>query len=146
MVGCLTVAVGAAIATGGSFLQLLQVTIRVDALHVVTLHDSYFATNRGKLVAGIAMAVFVVGLAASLRRAEGVLLPFVAGLGGVAVLAISIYDRIDVQDFVDTRAGARSGPALTVCMAGGVIILVGALVTVSYWPREARRARRQTSP
>jgi hypothetical protein len=110
MVGCLTVAAGAAIATGGSFLQLLQVTIRVDAVHVVTLHDSYFATNRGKLVAGIAIAVFVVGLASSLRGAEGVLLPFVAGLGGVAVLAISIYDRIDVQDFVDTGPAHAPGP------------------------------------
>jgi hypothetical protein len=145
MLGCLTVAVGAMVATVGTFLELVQVTIRVDA-GPMTVHSSYFATSRGKLVAGIAIVVVVVAIAALFRRDEGVVAPFVAGLSGVAVLAISIYDRIDLQDLLDARAGARSGPALAVCMTGGVLILVGAVVTVSYWPRAARRARRQTSP
>jgi hypothetical protein len=146
MAGCVTAVVGATIATGGAFLELVEVTFRVDARHFLTLHSSYVATSRGKVVAGIAVMVFVVALAATFRRAVGVLFAFFAGLGGVAVLAFAIYDRIDVQDFVDDRAGARLGPALPVCLAGGVIILFGALMTVSYWPRAARRARRQTSP
>jgi hypothetical protein len=145
MIGGLVVAVGAAIAAGGTFFELVQVTVRVGA-RAVTLHGSYFATSRGKVVAGIAIVVFVVAVAEWFRRADGLLVAFVAGLGGVAVLAFSIYDRIDVQDFVDNRPGARSGPALAICIAGGVIVLLGALVSVSYWPPAARRTRRQTSP
>jgi NADH:ubiquinone oxidoreductase subunit F (NADH-binding) len=145
MVGCATAAIGAAIATGGTFLELVQVTIRVDAGHTLTISGTYFSTNRGKVVAGIALAVLVVALASGLRRADGVLFAFVGGLGGVAVLAFAVYDRIDVEDFVDQRAGARLGPALAVCLAGGLVMLIGALLTI-YWPRAARRARRQTSP
>jgi hypothetical protein len=146
IVGCITAAVGATIATGGTFLELVQVTFRVDARHSLTAHGSYFATDRGRLVAAIAIVVLVVALAASLRGGDGVLFAFCGGLGGVAVLAFAIYDLIDVQDFVDNRAGARFGPALPVCIAGGAIILIGALLTVTYWPRAARLARRQTSP
>jgi hypothetical protein len=145
MVGCVTAAVGATIAAGGTFLELVQVTIRVDAGHTLTISGSYISTNRGKVVAGIALAVFVVALASGFRRADGVLFAFVGALGGVAVLAFAVYDRIDVEDFVDQRADARLGPALAVCIAGGLVMLIGALLTTN-WPRAARRARRQTSP
>lgn len=145
-VGCVTAAVGATIATGGTFLDLVQVTIRVDAQHSVTLHSTYVATDRGRLVAVIAFAMFVVALSGLFRRADDVLRAFFVGLGGVAVLAFSIYDRIDVTAFVADRTHASFGPALAVCMGGGAIILIGALLTVGYWPRAARLARRQTSP
>lgn len=145
-VGCVTAAVGGTIATGGTFLELVQVTIRVDAHHSVTLHSTYFATDRGRLVAVIAFAVLVVALSGVFRHADDVLRAFFVGLGGVAVLAFSIYDRSDVTAFVADRAHAGFGPALAVCMGGGVIILIGALLTVGYWPRAARLARRQTSP
>jgi hypothetical protein len=145
-IGCIVAAVGATIAAAGTFLDLAQVTLRLDGRRAVTLVGSYVSTNRGKLVVAIAVAVLVGALVTGFRRVDGVTFAFLAGLAGVAVTAISIYDRIDVDHFVDARPGASVGPATTVCAAGGVLIVVGALATATYWPRAARRARRQTSP
>jgi hypothetical protein len=141
-IGGIVVAVGAAIAVAGTFLNMVKVTVGVNSLRAVTLNSTttYFDTNRGKLVAAIAAAVLVVALVGLLRGATTSCPPPWPASGASRYWAFSIYDRIDVDTFIDDQRAslkgntlrslfeANVGPALYVCMGGGVLILIGALM------------------
>ena len=98
------VAVGAAIAIGGTFLDTYKVTVGIQSLESVNLTSTYFDADRGKVVAGIGAAVLVLALIGLLRVGDHLIPAVVAGLGGAVILGLSIYDRIDLDDFLDDQA------------------------------------------
>lgn len=139
-VGGLMVAIGAAIAIGGTFLDTYKVTVGIQSLESVNFTSTYFDADRGKVVAGSGAAVLLLALIGLLRVGDHVVPAIVAGLGGAVILGLAIYDRIDLDNFLDDKRqqiqaqASRSlfhvsfGPALYVCMGGGVIIMIGAVM------------------
>ncbi len=139
-VGGAIVVLGAAVAVGGTFLDTYQVTVGVQSLESVNFTSTYFAADRGKVVALIGAAVLLLALVALLRVGHHPVPTLVACLGGVAIVGLSIYDRIDLDHFLDdkrdqlqataspTLLHASAGPALSVCMGGGALIVIGAVL------------------
>ena len=139
-VGGLMVAIGAAIAIGGTFLDTYKVTVGIQSLESVNFTSTYFDADRGKVVAAIGAAVLLLALIGLLRVGDHLVPAVVAGIGGAVILGLSIYDRIDLDNFLDDKRhqiqaqSSRNlfhvsfGPSLYVCMGGGVIVVIGAVM------------------
>jgi hypothetical protein len=120
-------AVGGLVLAVGSFL---------NAFTLLGEDYSYISDGRdGQLTlpAGIAVVVLAILLAVGTLPRWGAF--FVVAAGGIAAL-VGVADVVDVQDKVDQAGGLMSpGPAMWVCVAGGVMAVVFALL--AYFKPEA---------
>lgn len=121
---------GAAIA--GTFLEMAKIQ-----LGPLSATATYWDSDHGKLVAGIAAGVVIVAILGLLRPAPNGLVVALTFAGAATVAGIALYDRIDLDNpdgplsAIRTPAVITSGPGLYVCIAGGVIAAIGALFAAS---------------
>jgi hypothetical protein len=123
--GGVAVVIGAGVAIAGTFLNMVKVTAGINKLRTITTFTTtYFDNDRGKLVAGIAAAVLVIALIGMLRAGSSLLPAILTGLCGLAVFGISLYDRLDLDNYTQAQLNvlrhnpyrglfeATTGPAL----------------------------------
>lgn len=122
---------GAGAAIAGTFLEMA--TIELGPLSATA---TYWDSDDGKLVAGIAAGVVLVAILGLLRPSPSGLVVALTFAGAATVAGIALYDRIEL-DNADGPLNAIGGPVITagpglyVCIAGGVVAAIGVLFAAS---------------
>ncbi len=140
-VGGVVTIIGAAAAIFGTLLTMAK--LQLGALSSTI---TYWDADDGKLVAGIAAGVLLVAILGLLRPAPNGMVVVLEFTASAAVVGIALYDRIDLDNTIDTMknsagngalgqiasaAHITAGPGLYVCIAGGVIAAIGTLVAAT---------------
>jgi hypothetical protein len=138
-VGGITVVIGAVFAIAGTFLTMVRVGVPTSSLSRTVLSQTYFESDDGKVVAAIAAVVLIVALLFLMRVGDTLVAQAAVAVGGLAILGLSIYDRVDLDNSVDDLQSSLRipraaldvsiGPAVYTCMFGGVLVVVGAVLS-----------------
>ena len=110
----------------GSFLEAASASTGSGALGVSVTQDYMDGDGPITLVVGIAVVALAVLLVAKvLPRWAGWIIVLLGAIGAL----VAVADIVDVQDSIDQiealGASASIGPALWVCLIGGIVALVG---------------------
>jgi hypothetical protein len=123
-------AVGGVALIVGSFLNAASASLGNGSFGVDVDKNYFDGDGPIELVIGIAIAALAVLVATGVLPRWGGWVIFGLGVVGALVAVIDIFDVKDDIDTIESLGGTASiGPALWVCLAGGIIAIVAGLLT-----------------
>lgn len=122
--------VGALALIVGSFLNAASASVGNGTFGVSVDRNYFDGDGPLELVIGIAIAALAVLVAIAVLPRWGGWLIFALGIVGAFVAVIDVFDVKDDIDQIENLGGSGSiGPALWLCLAGGIIAIVCGLLT-----------------